>query len=139
MSRARRTHNFDGLEGCVTRFKPRQTGTLVGVYFESEENDPEYPWASVCEIHGILVCHRTRQLAIDHARDPQGWCQWCRSKGSLFIIVGEDIEPFPIEKFLEDNKPMAEDERESLLELEVNEEATFGGGAAAEFTVRRVK
>lgn len=66
--------------GCVQLRYARSTGSLVGVYRADEagmEDDPEWPWATVCEDHGNLVCHASRSRAIDHAPAPEGWCEEC--------------------------------------------------------------
>lgn len=42
------------------------------------ENDPEYPWVTVCEVHNTLVAHGSLALAREHAPDPTGWCEACR-------------------------------------------------------------
>lgn len=81
MRRSAREYSHNGLAGCVTQRKARQTGTLVGVYQANQagmESDPETPWATVCEEHGNLVCHPTLAFAMGHAADPQGWCEDCR-------------------------------------------------------------
>lgn len=67
--------------GCVQLRRARQTGRVVGVYDSAEsgiECDPDLPWTTVCEEHGILVCHPTKALALSHASDPEGWCEDCR-------------------------------------------------------------
>lgn len=77
---ARKEYAFNGLAGCVTQFRSRQTGTLVGVYASEQagmEDDPECTWASVCEEHNTLVSHRTLALALSF-RDPRDWCDCCR-------------------------------------------------------------
>lgn len=76
-----RSYSFDGYAGCVTRFKSRATGTLVGLYASDEagmECDPEFPWTTVCEAHNALVSHASLSLAMQ-ARDPSMWCEECQS------------------------------------------------------------
>lgn len=75
-------YEFNGLAGCVIQRKSRATGRLVGLYQSHQagmESDPALPWATVCETHGVLVCHSTLILAGSHLSDPQGWCEQCRS------------------------------------------------------------
>lgn len=77
----RKEYGFNGLVGCVSQAKSRVTGTLVGVYHAGQagmEDDPETPWATVCEEHNTLVCHPTLALAKVHAPDPTVWCDGCR-------------------------------------------------------------
>jgi hypothetical protein len=74
-------HSFNGLAGCVVQRISRRTGTLVGLYASDDsgmENDPEFPWSTVCEKHGILVSHRTLKLARESLPQPDEWCDECR-------------------------------------------------------------
>lgn len=76
-------YSHNDLAGCVQQRRAQQTGTLVGVYHAAQaglEDDPSLPWATVCEVHGNLVCHSTLALARWHAVDPQGWCEDCRNE-----------------------------------------------------------
>lgn len=81
MSRAVRQYSHDGYAGCVQRKVARSTGRLVGVYNGEQagmDNDEgAYPWSTVCEEHGTVVCHQTLALARAHAADPMGWCEDC--------------------------------------------------------------
>jgi len=69
-------------EGCRQSRKARSTGTTISVYNCSEaglDDDPGYPWATVCEDHGIIVVHPYLFLAKDHAPVPEEWCSGCRA------------------------------------------------------------
>lgn len=75
-------YGFNGLAGCVQQRRARQTGTLVGVYHAIQagiDSDPAVPWFTVCEIHNNCVGHPSLRLAKDHAADPEGWCEDCRT------------------------------------------------------------
>lgn len=72
--------------GCYLIRKARETRTAVGLYHAGEaglESDPEAlaaaPWATVCEVHGILVCHAAKRQAISWLAEPSGWCELCRA------------------------------------------------------------
>ena len=72
-------YGFNGLAGCVTQFKSRDTGTLVGVYHGEQsgiENDPDTPWVSVCEVHGTCICHPSLRGAL-RTRSPREFCDDC--------------------------------------------------------------
>ena len=67
--------------GCVTLRRSRATGTMVGLYKSLEsgiESDQQWPWSTVCEDHGTVVCHATRKLAEMTLPDPRAWCDECR-------------------------------------------------------------
>jgi hypothetical protein len=74
-----REYSFNGLAGCVVQQKSRETGLLVGLYHAEQAHlDAEPgPWATVCEVHGQLVNHRTLSLAKYHLANPTGWCDVC--------------------------------------------------------------
>lgn len=74
-----REYEFNGLAGCVVQRKSRETGLLVGLYnTEQSGMDSEAgAWATVCEIHGQIVCHETLKLASWHLGNPTGWCEVC--------------------------------------------------------------
>lgn len=75
-----RRYNHDGYAGCVSRRRARQTGRLVGVFQAAQagiEDDPETPWATVCEEHGGCSCFTTLAEARSMASDPVGWCEAC--------------------------------------------------------------
>lgn len=82
MRKQRKIYSFNGLAGCVTQWRNRTTGTLVGVYHGEQsgmECDAEYPWLTVCEKHGTLVCHRSLTVA-KATRDPRDFCDFCREE-----------------------------------------------------------
>jgi hypothetical protein len=79
-----KSYAFDGYAGLVERRKTRR-GVVVGLYAADQagmEDDPELPWATVCEDHGSIVCHPTLQLARDWMAAPHGWCDDCREKNN---------------------------------------------------------
>lgn len=70
--------NFSGLIESKIR---RQTGTRVSIYdgiLAGIEDDPDCKWCTVCEDHGLIVCHPTLTIARSHAPDPLGWCEGCK-------------------------------------------------------------
>lgn len=82
MTRRVKQYGFNGLAGCVTQFRSRATGTLVGLYHGEQsgmECDPEYPYVTVCEEHHTLVCHATLADA-RRCRDPRDFCDDCRER-----------------------------------------------------------
>lgn len=77
-----RYYAFNGLAGCVTQRKCRETGTLVGLYHSDQsgmESDPELPWTTVCEKHNTLVSHTTLALAKMTLSHPTAFCDECRA------------------------------------------------------------
>jgi hypothetical protein len=71
-------------DGLVLQRKARSTGTLVGLYKSDDagiESDPEYPWSTVCEPHGGVVCHETRKAAEAALSHPEDWCPTCQEGG----------------------------------------------------------
>jgi len=75
-------YQHNGLSGCVTRFKSRVTGTLVGIYHAAQsghEDDPESPWISVCEEHHTFVRQSTLASA-RLTRSPTEFCDECRER-----------------------------------------------------------
>lgn len=70
-------------KGCVRLSYAKKSGLLVGLYKAAEagiENDPETPWATVCEEHGGVVCHATRKIAEAWMATPETWCPTCQEK-----------------------------------------------------------
>lgn len=66
--------------GCVLLRRARGA-TLVGLYRSDDagmESDPTYPWSTVCEEHGSIVCHETRAQAVAALPHPDDWCDDCR-------------------------------------------------------------
>ena len=73
-------YSFNGLQGCVTQWRSRATGTHCGLYHSVQagmECDHELPWSTVCELHSTLVSHATLAQA-RLCRDPREWCDDCR-------------------------------------------------------------
>lgn len=65
--------------GCLALKYARSTSTLVGLYLAEEAGmDPEAgKYSTVCEDHGCLVNHETRDLADSHLSHPEEWCAAC--------------------------------------------------------------
>ena len=77
-----RALEVEGSPGCCKLQKSRE-GTTVGLYRSAEagiETDPEWPWATVCEPHGGVVCHRTRAEAEAALSHPKDWCPTCQEE-----------------------------------------------------------
>jgi hypothetical protein len=74
-------YNYNGLCGCVQQRTCQASGTLISVFnndqAELTDEDPEYPWVTVCEDHGSLCVHPTLALAKSHAAWPE-WCEECQ-------------------------------------------------------------
>jgi hypothetical protein len=86
MPREVKQYGFNGITGCVVQRKSRKTGRLVGVYHGVQsgmESDPETPWVTVCEEHGMLVGHPSLRLAMGWAADPEVFCEDCRCSGGV--------------------------------------------------------
>jgi len=55
-------YSLGGVAGLVESRRNRLTGTTIGLYQSLQsgiDSHPEWPWTTVCEEHGTLVCHRT--------------------------------------------------------------------------------
>jgi hypothetical protein len=66
--------------GAVECRRNRASGTIITLYRADEagmENDPELPWCTVCEDHGAIVCHGSRELAKQAMPWPD-WCEQCQ-------------------------------------------------------------
>lgn len=69
-----------GLAGCVEQKRCRATGLPIGIYRADQaelEDDPEFPWATVCEEHGTILRAQTLKLARAGATHPE-WCDDCQ-------------------------------------------------------------
>lgn len=133
-------HEFNDLAGCVIQKVARKTGTLVGVYNSGQaglEDDPSCAWMTVCEVHNTLVGHPNLKLALGHSVDPEIWCEWCRARANRYVL-DESPEPFSLDDFLKNNENLPEDDKQDVRDLDVGETMNLGGGAAAEFTIKRV-
>lgn len=137
-----KTYNFNGLDGCVTQRKTRQTKTIVGVYQSEQagmESDPALPWATVCETHNMIVCHPSLKTAMSHASQPQDWCEYCRAKDNRYVLDEDSTsESFDLADFLQNNEGLDEYEKQTVAGLKVGATFLLGGGAAAEFVIRRI-
>lgn len=77
-----RTADKPDYAGLLQYRQARTTLNAVGVYdgrlagFDTEGG--AYPYTTVCEPHGGLVTHRTRELAERHAAHPEDWCPVCQ-------------------------------------------------------------
>lgn len=74
-------HQFNGLAGCVTQRRNRQTGHTVSLYHAEQAGlDPSAgAWVTTCEEHGQMLAHPRRGLAERHLSDPAGWCSKCQA------------------------------------------------------------
>lgn len=80
MTRVRRQYGYDGLAGCVSRHRSRQTGTLIGIYNAEQaglDSEGDANWYTLCEDHGESIAHRTLHLAKDFSAVPAEWCEAC--------------------------------------------------------------
>jgi hypothetical protein len=78
-----KNYNHNDRAGCVQVRTARITATPVGVYHAAQagmEDDPESPWATVCEPHGIVITHGTLAVAKSWASHPEEWCEFCLAK-----------------------------------------------------------
>lgn len=67
--------------GLILSRKNRTMGFYTSLYKSDEagiESDPELPYTTVCEQHGLLVCHSTRRLAMMSLSQPYEWCAYCQ-------------------------------------------------------------
>jgi len=70
------------IAGLVVRRRNRLTGAILSVYRASDagmSDDPEFPWAAVCETHGAIILNATRRLAEQAMQFPE-WCSDCTEK-----------------------------------------------------------
>ena len=144
-----RIYSFAGLDGCVVQRRAQQTGTLVGVYNSEQaglEDDMSCAWMTVCEAHGVLVGHTSMRTAVSWAADPASWCEWCRARHNRYTVVDDHVNntvdalvaTFTLDEFLFRNDNLDEYEKQQVRDLKVDHFVRFGGGAAAEMTIRRV-
>lgn len=73
--------------GAVECRRNRASGTTITLYRAAEagmEDDPEFPWATVCEDHNMLVLHPTRSLA----RQGMAWPEWCEECQAIMAAKG---------------------------------------------------
>jgi hypothetical protein len=66
--------------GAVECRRNRASGAIITLYRADEagmESDPDLPWCTVCEDHGAIVCHETRELARLAMTLPE-WCEECQ-------------------------------------------------------------
>jgi hypothetical protein len=74
-----KSHNAEGVAGLVERRVCRRTGRPMGLYMAAEagiEDDPQAPWAAVCEDHGAVLLTETQRLARSAMSYPE-WCEEC--------------------------------------------------------------
>lgn len=73
---------------AVQSRRNRETGTTVIVFDLDAPGAPldrddgfgntcEWRWMTLCDDHGRLCTHPTRELAVSHASLPSGWCGVC--------------------------------------------------------------
>lgn len=65
--------------GAVVSRRCHATGTTVTLYDGEAANlDTDGGrWSTVCEDHGIVICHLTRAAAEAHLSHPDEWCEVC--------------------------------------------------------------
>ncbi len=86
--------------------KCRVTGTLIGLYKDDFEADPELPWTTVCEEHNTLVSHPSKALALAAMSFPE-WCEECQP------IIDLYRQEHPRKEFI----PASQEQINSLEEL----------------------
>lgn len=75
-----RRHNLGGVAGLVLRTICRATGRPMGLYAADQagiEDDPQTPWAAVCEHHGSILVTETQRSARSAMAYPD-WCEDCQ-------------------------------------------------------------
>ena len=78
--KTKKYYSFDGLAGCVKRWKNRK-GHLVGVYDAVQAGMDTYGWAVVCEgDHAGVVIMYSLRAAFDIATDTTNFCPVCQEK-----------------------------------------------------------
>jgi len=73
-------YSVNGLKGCVEIRRIRATKLKVGLYYGPQagiESELNYPWVTVCEQHGSLLCHATMERAKQSIPFPD-WCEACQ-------------------------------------------------------------
>lgn len=133
-------YEFNDLAGCVVQKKTHVTGTLVGVYNSDQsgmESDSSCTWMTVCEVHSTLVGHSSLKRALSHSSHPEGWCSFCRARDQRYVLDGNP-KSFSLDDFLKNNENLHEGDKEYICDLKVGEAMQLGGGAAAEFNIKRV-
>lgn len=68
----------------VIERRARSTGTVVALYRQTFECDPDLPWETLCVDHGGIVCHETRRTAEGWLSHPEEWCPVCKGEEPLF-------------------------------------------------------
>lgn len=79
------------MTAALTSKRNRQTGTHIVVGHATDvglDDDPEYPWWTICEEHGRVCSHPTLALARVHGAYPNGWCGVCAGTES----ADEEVE-----------------------------------------------
>lgn len=73
--------------GLIESRVNRLTKTEISLYDSAKagiEDDPESPWAIVCEAHGSILTHTSKTAARSHMATPE-WCSKCEK-----IMRGEN-------------------------------------------------
>lgn len=68
--------------GLIDQRRNHKTKTLIGLYEAYEagiDSDPNRPYITVCEDHGNLVSHETKQMALQWMAHPV-WCEPCQKR-----------------------------------------------------------
>ncbi|HUN92555.1 MAG TPA: hypothetical protein VMU33_10885 [Burkholderiaceae bacterium] len=76
-----KSYAFNGVPGCVTQRRSRDTGTLIGLYHAAQASmsTEAGAWATVCEDHGTVVNHARLADARAWMAEPSIWCEACRA------------------------------------------------------------
>ena len=61
---------------CTGRLNVLFRGDAAGL----DTDDGRQPWSTVCEAHGTVCCHTTKQLALEHLRGVPEWCEDCQAE-----------------------------------------------------------
>jgi hypothetical protein len=69
-------------DGAVLRRKARSTGTQVALYLEGKDH-LDGKWSTICETHGGVVHHETRDDALASLSHPELWCPFCSGEESV--------------------------------------------------------
>ena len=72
----------------ITR-KNRRTGNMVSLVAPGIEAHEDEGWMLICEKHGAVSTHKTRQQAEIHFAYPDQWCEYCMGNE---VFYGETFE-----------------------------------------------
>jgi hypothetical protein len=75
-------------DSAIIRRKSRSTGTQVALYLEGEDH-PDGKWSTICETHGGVVHHETRDAALASLGHPELWCPYCMGDEPVEESLGQ--------------------------------------------------